>query len=114
MKQQYYGTKLVTAWPEKGGYAVKYENGYTSWSPKEVFQDHYQPFNKLNFSHALKAIQDGFKVCRESWVGKNIYLAKGLYLPEFEVYIAICPDQKEYEWEPTQEDILATDWRVIE
>lgn len=45
MTKQYIGTKIVTAWPEvkdgKPGYAVKYSDGYTSWSPKEVFESAY-------------------------------------------------------------------------
>ena len=45
MSQEYIGTKQVTAWPElKGlveGYGVEYEDGYTSWSPKDVFEKSY-------------------------------------------------------------------------
>ena len=45
MTKEYIGTKQVTAWPEtrdgKEGYAVKYADGYTSWSPKDVFEAAY-------------------------------------------------------------------------
>lgn len=45
MTHEYIGTKIVTAWPqEKGGapgYAVKYADGYISWSPKDVFDAAY-------------------------------------------------------------------------
>ena len=46
MTKEYVGVKLVTAWPQDGkdgqpGYAVKYEDGYTSWSPKDVFEAAY-------------------------------------------------------------------------
>ncbi|MBX9754545.1 MAG: hypothetical protein K2X80_07295 [Pseudomonadaceae bacterium] len=45
MSQEYIGTKQVTAWPElKGGadgFAVKYSDGYTSWSPKGIFDSSY-------------------------------------------------------------------------
>mgnify|MGYP001576343036 CR=1 FL=1 len=45
MTQQYVGTKIVTAWSQakegKEGYAVKYADGYISWSPKEVFEESY-------------------------------------------------------------------------
>ena len=41
----YMGVKKVTAWPQekdgKAGYAVKYEDGYISWSPAEVFERSY-------------------------------------------------------------------------
>ena len=40
MTQDYYGTKRITAWPEikdnKEGYAVKYADGYISWSPNQL------------------------------------------------------------------------------
>ncbi len=45
MTQEYIGTKQITAWPfqqdEKDGYKVQYEDGYTSWSPKDVFEKAY-------------------------------------------------------------------------
>lgn len=45
MTQEYIGVKKVTAWPEtrdgEEGYAVKYEDGYISWSPKAVFEKAY-------------------------------------------------------------------------
>jgi hypothetical protein len=43
--QYYAGAKIVEAGPaEKDscpGYAVRYEDGHTSWCPKEVFEEHY-------------------------------------------------------------------------
>lgn len=45
MTQHYIGTKQVVAWEAakdgKPGYAVQYEDGYTSWSPKDVFEATY-------------------------------------------------------------------------
>ena len=45
MTHEYIGTKIVTAWREerdgKPGYAVKYADGYTSWSPRDVFEEAY-------------------------------------------------------------------------
>lgn len=55
MTQYYVGVKVVMAWPAKAdkdygghkagedGYAVKYEDGYQSWSPKDVFEAAYFP-----------------------------------------------------------------------
>lgn len=46
-RQYYIGVKQVFAWPQEKdgtpGYAVKYPDGYTSWSPKEVFEAAYLP-----------------------------------------------------------------------
>lgn len=62
--QQYIGTKLINAepikqgnfyakyhpddivpqsinWSEEDGYAVQYEDGYISWSPKKIFEESY-------------------------------------------------------------------------
>lgn len=53
MTQEYIGTKQVTAWEQekdgKEGYAVKYEDGYISWSPKEVFEKTYIPVGHVQF-----------------------------------------------------------------
>jgi len=47
MTQYYIGVKIVIAWPEdkngKQGYAVRYEDGYESWSPADVFERAYFP-----------------------------------------------------------------------
>lgn len=41
MTQEYVSTKIVTAWEQarqdEPGYAVKYADGYISWSPKAQF-----------------------------------------------------------------------------
>jgi hypothetical protein len=45
MTSQYIGTKQIVAWEQekdgKPGYAVKYPDGYVSWSPKDVFEAAY-------------------------------------------------------------------------
>lgn len=42
MTQTYVGTKIVLAWVQEKdgveGYAVKYADGYVSWSPKDTFE----------------------------------------------------------------------------
>ena len=58
MTQSYIGTKQITAWPEtkliggdnvaSDGYAVKYPDGYISWSPKDVFEKAYLPMGEGN------------------------------------------------------------------
>lgn len=45
--QQYIGTKIVQAEPEMShgdseGYKVVYEDGYTSWSPRDAFEKAYR------------------------------------------------------------------------
>ena len=47
MTQCYIGTKIVAAWREdkdgEPGYAVRYVDGYQSWSPKATFEANYRP-----------------------------------------------------------------------
>lgn len=74
-KQDYYGTKRVTAWPRQRwvtegiasgpeGYVVRYADGYTSWSPKEVFEAAYKPITAMDLAGAFAAVKDGHTVIR--------------------------------------------------
>jgi len=52
MTQSYVGTKQVLAWEQEKdnqpGYAVKYQDGYVSWSPKAVFEESYLPIGHVD------------------------------------------------------------------
>lgn len=47
MTQFYVGVKIIEAWEQEKdgqpGYAVKYADGYISWSPREAFEAAYLP-----------------------------------------------------------------------
>lgn len=51
MTQHYVGTKIIEAWPQERdgvlGYAVKYADGYTSWSPAAAFDAAYLPLGHI-------------------------------------------------------------------
>lgn len=51
MTQHYIGTKQIEAWEQdkdgQPGYAVKYSDGYISWSPKDVFEAAYLPMGHI-------------------------------------------------------------------
>lgn len=51
MTQHYVGTKVIQAYENekdgKPGYAVQYPDGYTSWSPKDVFEEAYLPIGVI-------------------------------------------------------------------
>ena len=134
--QKYYGTKLIEAWPEdkdgQEGYAVKYEDGYISWSPKEVFEKAYQPLTAMSFGHAIEALKAGQKVCRARWNGKGMFL---FLVPDSEFRVkyphllGVIPegttvhywghidmkavDGKMGPWLASQTDMLANDWQVV-
>lgn len=69
MTQHYIGTKQITAWEQDKdghpGYAVKYPDGYTSWSPKEVFEKAYLPQGH-DGSRVPEQMVDDFIVGHES------------------------------------------------
>ncbi|WP_024349648.1 DUF2829 domain-containing protein [Aurantimonas coralicida] len=143
MTQDYYGTKRITAWPATGedgqaeGYAVKYADGYTSWSPKDVFEAAYQPLGSLSFGHALVALKAGHRVARAGWNGKGMWLAiqEGSTIAaeyarggatkgranEGAAEISILPhiDMRAADgsivvgWLASQTDMLADDWTIV-
>lgn len=52
MTQHYVGTKQIMGWEQahadgREGYTVKYEDGYTSWSPKGIFEAAYIPMGHI-------------------------------------------------------------------
>ena len=141
MTHRYIGTKEVTAWAAekdgKPGYGVKYEDGYTSWSPKEVFEDAYRtsepgmPQN-LTFGDALHYLKQGKKVAREGWNGKGMfvymvpaasyqaqtgvaksYFGEGSMVP-YQSYMAIKnANESVSTWAPSVNDTLSEDWMVL-
>lgn len=152
MKQDYFGTKRITAWLQgresadgktgEAGYAVQYEDGYTSWSPKATFEAAYQPLDALSFGHAIEAMKAGHKVARAGWNGKGMFivLMPPLYLPPFSTadtsrkvndrtakwigedapldcqpYFAMYTALKQWQpgWLASQADMLANDWQVL-
>lgn len=147
MTQQYYGTKLVEAWPDYRdggeGYGVKYKDGYISWSPKEAFEEAYQPLDALSFGHAIEAARAGNKIRRAGWNGKGMFV---VYMPPFDLppfstqgtdrkvndrtakwigedtpfhsggYFAMWTAQGVWQpgWLASQADMLAEDWQVVQ
>lgn len=141
MTKKYIGTKIITAFPQEKdgnpGYGVIYADGYTSWSPKEVFEESYRAIERddqaLNFGNALHMLKLGKKVARAGWNGKGMFLflvpgstfkvsrppLLGIYPEGTE--ISYCPhidmktaDGKVVPWLCSQTDALAEDWQVIE
>lgn len=160
--QQYYGTKLIAAKPmnrkdynafrgwempfnENGlddGYLVEYLDGgkpnvegftgYVSWSPKEQFDNAYQPTDAMSFGHAIVALKAGQKVARAGWNGKGMFLyyiganaypaqtdiAKKIWGEDAKVpyraYIAMKTANNDVQiWTASQTDTLADDWLIV-
>ena len=141
MTRKYIGTKIITAYPQekdgKPGYGVIYADGYTSWSPKDVFEASYRAIERegqsLTFGDALHMLKQGKKVARAGWNGKGMFLflvqgstfkvnrppLLGIYQEGTEIHY--CPhidtktaDGKVVPWLCSQTDALAEDWQVVE
>ena len=149
--QKYLGVKLIKATPSlegvaykpREGYTVEYKDGYVSWSPKETFEEAYRRIDNLTFGFAIEALKKGYKVARQGWNGKGMWLVlmPALYLPPYNTadtyrkvndrtakyigadkpldsqpYIAMWTAQEKWQpgWFASQADMLAEDWVIIE
>lgn len=106
MTKQYIGVKLVLAWPQDGkdgqpGYAVKYEDGYVSWSPKDVFERFYFPLADSAGSKISQEDVDAFLLPPEaSQVDPKTTLVKQDSLSGFVQYeVSSCVDPANYDQE---------------
>lgn len=115
--------------PKDEGYLVKYSDGYESWSPKKQFEEAYRDCKGITFGIAVELLKKGFKVAREGWNGKGMFLLyvpsekwgiidkiglgipKGNLLPWIGMKTA---DNKFVPWLASQTDILAEDWTIVE
>jgi Protein of unknown function (DUF2829) len=115
--REYYGTKKIQAEPIvrdsdlAPGYLVVYEDGYRSWSPKDVFEEAYRESGRMNFGYALAALQEGRKVCRSLWIGMSDYGYLCLFPGPV---LSLVQDKVETVWEAAHEDVLAEDWCIVE
>ena len=125
--------------PEDEGYLVKYEDGYESWSPKEVFEKVYRESYGLTFGIALELLKKGEKVARLGWNGKGMFLTmtegsivptenmrndavRTYYEEKQENNVKICShiDMKAADgtmvigWLASQTDMLAEDWVIVD
>ena len=118
------------------GYKVVYKDGYTSWSPKAVFEEAYRETTGLSFGLAIEAAKMGMKIARKGWNGKGMWVvyrtgypdgipcnkntADAVGIPEgslFKVrpYLQMkCVDDSFQMWLASQSDILADDWYIVE
>lgn len=58
--ERYIGTKIVAAETQvkdgRDGYKVVYEDGYTSWSPKETFERAYRRITDAEIALVVKGV----------------------------------------------------------
>lgn len=112
------------------GYRVRYQDGYESWIPKDVFEEAYRSTDGLTFGLAIEAAKRGHKITRRGWNGKNQH-----------VELAVCISYTNQDgnvvnaehkdignkalsfvgtsgvqmgWLASQADMLADDWMIVE
>lgn len=149
--KQYIGTKLIeaepayrvdgktvqpTTWPipegskAEEGYAVRYPDGYMSWSPKAVFEEAYRPTDNLNFGLAIEAVKKGKKISRAGWNGKGQYVQLATCISYTDPAGAVVNAEHkaignqalafvgtsgvQLGWLASQADTLADDWTIVE
>lgn len=112
------------------GYRVRYPDGYTSFSPKEVFEKAYRLTDHMNFGLALEAAKMGKKIARKGWNGKGQYveLASSISYVNADNGIVNVLHQNignkalafvgtsgvQLGWLASQADMLADDWYIVE
>lgn len=129
--KKFIGTKIIHAEPQVkdgvDGYKVVYSDNYISWSPKNVFEEAYREIDNMSFGLALEALRKGFKVARKGWNGKGIYIEmqnpdehSKMTQPYLYIVTTNLITNNQYApkgivpWLPSQTDILAEDWLIIE
>ena len=131
MTKTYIGTKEILAWKQdkgdKPGYAVKYPDGYISWSPKDVFEEAYRVAEgddqALTFGDAIHFLKLGCKLQRRGWNGKGLAVElqrpdehSKMTLPYFFIRYptdAINTPGARVPWLASQTDLLAEDWQIV-
>jgi hypothetical protein len=140
----YIGVKIIQAEPQERfgthggdepGYKVIYEGGYASWSPKETFEKAYRPIAEgcMTFGLAIEALKLGHRVRRVGWNGKGMFIflvpgsvfkvnrppLLGIYPEGTEIHYHSHVDLRNADgiivpWNPSQTDMLAEDWEIVE
>lgn len=134
----YIGTKIIQAEPQqhadgRDGYRVVYGDSYSSWSPKEAFEQAYRLTDAMTFGGALVMLKAGKKVARAGWNGKGMFLflvngstfqvsrppLLGIYPEGTTINYHAHVDMKTADgtivpWLCSQTDMLAEDWQVVE
>lgn len=155
MSELFIGVKVVKATPmdyndaiEKGyrvgdktatnGYEVEYEDGYKSWSPKDVFEKAYRKTSGMTFGLAVEAMKMGKKVARSGWNGSGMFAVLSPGKKQLSAEDFFNKDLKEHAqkiggsmdvrpafmlktaqndvayWSPSGSDCLAEDWFIVE
>ena len=100
------------------GYKVRYEGGYESWSPKEVFEAAYRRTDGMSFGLAIEAAKMGKKIARAGWNGKGQHVELGRNFryntSDGKALVFVGTRGTQVGWLASQADMLADDWMIVE
>ena len=88
--------------PVEEGYIVVYPDGYTSWSPKDVFENAYlkvtpNPKLKTNCSISQQMVDDFIKEINVDTLGKKTTVVQVILVNGFEIFeTSSCVDPENY------------------
>ena len=114
-RKLYVGSKIILATPQintdtnRPGYQVTYEDGYTSWSPKDVFEKAYCENGSLTSGMAIDLAQGGERIVRRRSWAQGKYLFQKNLNGQPRLFIEYY-DGSHTLYTPTPEDLVAVDW----
>jgi hypothetical protein len=88
--------------PVEEGYKVKYQDGYESWSPKDVFEKAYlkiipNPRLKTDISISQQMVDEFIKEVHPSTIGDKTTMVRAVLVNGFEmVESSACVDKENY------------------
>jgi hypothetical protein len=133
---------FLVQYPDEGRANVKGFAGYISWCPRDVFLAHNNPTSYMRFGQALEALMLGHRIARSFWssFGAFLFCSEDTGAIRISYYAGNFPylntgDARERSetvniskafdsqntfgdlthslWKPSQDDLLARDWKVL-
>lgn len=120
--KKYIGTKVISAEPQikdgKCGYQVVYEDGYTSWSPIDVFEKAYHEVKGCTFGEALEAAKRGKAFRLPSW-NNDVSIRVQHPRPSRESdmtapYLYVQSRYGRVPWKETMIELFSEEWEIID
>ena len=117
--QTYIGTKIIKAMPQSvnnnEGYAVEYEGGYKSWSPKDTFENAYRKTTGVNYGLAIEAMKMGMKARLKHW-SKEVFIC--IQFPDEHSkmtapYFYVTSRYGLVPWNATQIEQMSDEWEIV-
>lgn len=127
--EQYIGTKIVEAEPQElryqnedgvdiceEGYKVRYQDGYESWSPKDVFEEAYRKTDGMTFGLALEAMKKGKGARLPRWkpdvVIRAQYPDKNSKMTA--PYLYVESRYGRVPWKETMIELFSDEWEIVD